>query len=143
MYANGIGVPQDYAEAARLCQLAADHGLAEVQFNPGSMYDKSTEVPQDHAEAARLFALAADQGDAKAQCNLGVMYANSRGVPQDDAEAVRLHQLAADQGKAQTQSNLWCCTWMAPGSRRTTPRQCGCTGSLPIKGSPRRSAASR
>ena len=35
MYANGEGVPQDYAEAVRWYRLAADQGLGEAQLNLG------------------------------------------------------------------------------------------------------------
>ena len=38
MYANGRGVPQDYAEAVKWYRLAADQGDAEAQHNLGVMY---------------------------------------------------------------------------------------------------------
>ena len=51
MYANGQGVPQDYAEAVKWFRLAADQGDATAQFNLGIMYAKGQGVPQDYAEA--------------------------------------------------------------------------------------------
>ena len=90
----------------------------------------------------RLYRLAADQGHALAQCNLGMMYHDGTGVPQDYTEAVRLFQLAADQGLAMAQSNLGVPHKNGTGSRRTTPRQCGCTGSPSTRGTPRRSPTS-
>ena len=87
MYANGEGVPEDDAEAARWYRLAADQGDADAQHNLGVMYYNGEGVPEDDAEAARWFRLAADQGDADAQHNLGVMYYDGEGVLQDNVTA--------------------------------------------------------
>ena len=106
MYAEGKGVPQDYAEALKWFRKAADLGDALAQHNLGWAYDSGTGVPQNYAEAAKWYRLAANQGDATSQTNLGVLYAKGKGVPQDYAEAVNLYRLAADQGVAQAQSNL-------------------------------------
>jgi TPR repeat protein len=38
MYANGWGVPRDYAEALRWYRKAADQGDANAQGNLGTMY---------------------------------------------------------------------------------------------------------
>ena len=40
MYANGQGVPQDYAEAVKWYRLAADQGDADAQSYLGVMYAK-------------------------------------------------------------------------------------------------------
>jgi TPR repeat protein len=106
MYYNGIGVPQDAAEAARLYRLAGDQDHSEAQFALGQMYDQGKGVPQDRVEAARWYRLAADKGLAKAQHNLGVMYQNGEGVPEDKAEAIRLYRLAADQGNGRAHAQL-------------------------------------
>ena len=133
MYANGEGVPEDDAEAARWYRLAADQGHAYAQYNLGWMYANGEGVPEDDAEAVRWlrlaadqglaeavrwlrlaadqglaeaagwYRLAADQGDAAVQVLLGMMYANGEGVPEDDAEAARWYRLAADQGFAAAQ----------------------------------------
>ena len=58
-YANGRGVPQDYAEAVRWYRKAADQGLASAQNNLGLMYDNGQGVPQDYAEAVKWYNLAA------------------------------------------------------------------------------------
>jgi TPR repeat protein len=106
MYANGLGVPQDYAEAVKWFRKAADQGDAKAQPNLGFMYDNGRGVPQDYTEAAKWWGLAADQGEAKAQNDLGSMYAKGQGVPQSSAEAVKWYRLAADQGYAGAQFNL-------------------------------------
>ena len=86
MYANGQGVPQDYAEAIKWFVLAAERGDANAQYNLGLYYANGRGVPQDDAEAVKWFRKAAEQGDASAQYNLGLFYASGRGVAQDDAD---------------------------------------------------------
>jgi TPR repeat protein len=78
VYADGEGVPQDDAEAARWFRLAADQGHANAQTNLGIMYRYGVGVPQDRAEAVRWFRLAADQGLGEAQNNLGHVRHRSR-----------------------------------------------------------------
>ena len=65
MYANGQGVPQDYAEAVKWYRLAADQGDAYAQNNLGVMYDQGQGVPQDYVLAHMWFNLSAAQGDEK------------------------------------------------------------------------------
>ena len=48
MYADGHGVPQDYAEALKWYRLAAAQGDASAQFNLGVMHAKGQSVPQDY-----------------------------------------------------------------------------------------------
>ena len=77
MYAEGQGVPQDYAEAVGWFRKAAEQGDAGAQFNLGLMNKKGQGLPQDCAEAVRWFRKAAEQGDAGAQANLGLMHCDS------------------------------------------------------------------
>ena len=84
MYAQGQGVPQDYAEAIRWYRQAAEQGNAEAQFNLGLMYAQGQGVPQDHAEAVRWFRLAAEQGNTDARFNLRVMDAQGQEVQQEN-----------------------------------------------------------
>ena len=106
MYFEGLGVPQNDAEAARLYRMAAEQGIAEAQFNLGVLYSTGRGVPENDTEAARLYRMAAEQGIARAQFNLGVMYFEGLGVPQNDAEAARLYRMAAEQGDADVPFNL-------------------------------------
>ena len=66
MYANGQGVPQDYAAAVSWYRKAAEQGYAAAQFNLGVMYDKGQGVPQDYVQAHKWWNLAAANGDADA-----------------------------------------------------------------------------
>ena len=83
MYRRGLGVVQDYKEAAKWTRLAAEQGAAIAQYNLGTMYQEGLGVAQDYKEAAKWTRLAAEQGDADAQYNLGVMYYKGEGVAQD------------------------------------------------------------
>ncbi len=106
VYAEGKGVPQDYAQAAKWFHRAAEQGAAEAQFNLGLSYDKGQGVPQDHAEAMKWYRMAAEQGLADAQNNLGWMYRHGKGVPQDYAEAMKWFRMAAEQGDADAQYSM-------------------------------------
>ena len=55
MYANGWGVPQDYAAAVGLYRKAADQGNGFGQVNLGSMYANGHGVPKDYATALSWF----------------------------------------------------------------------------------------
>src|SRR5690242_4574215 len=62
MYAQGLGMPQDVAQAALWFRRAADQGHAAAQSNLGVLYALGRGVPQDDAEAAKWYRKAADQG---------------------------------------------------------------------------------
>jgi TPR repeat protein len=66
MYASGKGVTQDFAEARKRFQLAADHGEVKAQHNLGALYATGRGVPQSYAEAAKWYGLAAKRGDQAA-----------------------------------------------------------------------------
>jgi TPR repeat protein len=108
MYAEGRGVPHDYALAASWARKASDQGHADAQAKLGLLHSKGYDgLPRDETEAARLYKLSADQGNVAAQCNLGVLYVQGRGgLPKDDREAARLFKLAATQGNATAQGYL-------------------------------------
>ncbi len=59
MYANGLGVSQDYAEALQWYRKADEQGYAKAQNNLGLMYGKGQGVPQDDAQAHMWYNLAA------------------------------------------------------------------------------------
>ena len=83
MYDNGQGVGQDFKEAAKWYQKAADQGDADAQYNLGLMYDNGEGVKQNKKEAVNWYRKAAVQGLAGAQWWLGTMYRDGEGVVQD------------------------------------------------------------
>ena len=88
MYAQGRGVPQDYAKARQWFEKAAIQGHAEAQYNLGLLYAQGHSVPQDYVKARQWWEKAAAQGYARAQNNLGTLYTQGQGVPQDYGKAV-------------------------------------------------------
>jgi TPR repeat protein len=59
--------PKDFLKAFKYLKDAADHGIANAQFNLGVLYLDGTGVPQDTVEAMKWFKLAAAQGHPQAQ----------------------------------------------------------------------------
>ena len=106
MYANGEGVPKDYAEAVKWYRKAADQGHAEAQVNLGTMYTNGDGVEQDQKEAVNWYRKAADQGHAEAQFIMGVMYYKGRGVAKDNQEAYKWYLLAGAQGHDQAKEYI-------------------------------------
>jgi len=70
MYAEGKGVPKDYAEAVKWYMKAADQGNAFAQHNLGLMYKNGNGVAKDRDGARKWFQKAADQGNEDAKKEL-------------------------------------------------------------------------
>ena len=106
LYYVGVGVPQDYAEAARWYRKAADQGDANAKAGLASMYYYGKGVPQDYSQAVRWYRNAAEQNNTVGEFGLASMYYEAKGVPQDYSEAARWYRKAADKGNALAQLNL-------------------------------------
>jgi uncharacterized protein len=105
MYANGQGVPQDYAAAVSWYRKIADKGYAPAQNNLGVMYETGRGVLQDYVTAVKWYRKAADHNYVTAQSNLGHMYANGKGLPQDYVLAYMWLNLAAARGHKDAAQN--------------------------------------
>lgn len=119
MYDRGLGVSQDYKEAASWYRKAAEQGNAPAQFYLGQMYDIGKSVPQDYREAASWYRKSAEQGETLAQLYLGFLYDHGQGVPVDMVQAYKWYSLAAAAGNG-----------IAPQSKKTaearmTPKEIG------------------
>ena len=66
LYEEGMGVPRNYAEAAKWYRLSAEQHNALAQSNLAGMFD-GRGVPNDEAKALRLYCRAADSGEPIAQ----------------------------------------------------------------------------
>lgn len=106
MFAQGLGVAKDEAEAVLWFTRAAEQGEPNAQVNLGSAYLKGKGTAVDFEKAAFWFRRAAEQGFAAGQFNLGLCYAKGRGVAQNDGIAVEWYRKAAIQGSVQAQVNL-------------------------------------
>jgi TPR repeat protein len=94
MYAEGLGVPQDYARAAFWFGESASQEYSYGQFSLGYLYEHGWGVPKDHSNALKWYGLAADQGLAMAHNNIGLMYEEGHGVRRDYAQAHMRYSLA-------------------------------------------------
>lgn len=97
-YRGGLGVPQDYTEAAKWFQKAAEQGNAGAQGAIASLYALGKGVPQDDTASANWFRKSADQNNARAQFYLGLLYVMGRGVQRDYVTAHVWLNLSAVQG---------------------------------------------
>jgi localization factor PodJL len=97
---------QDFAEAARWFERAANRGLAPAQFRLGGLYEKGIGVKKDVTAARRLYLAAAENGNAKAMHNLAVLHAEGVDGKPDYRTAGQWFRKAADRGVADSQYNL-------------------------------------
>ncbi len=105
-FETGTGAKQDYGEAVKWYQKAADQGDAAAQNNLGAMYLRGMGVAQSDVDALRWYLRAAVEGYPAAQTNVGFLNAAGRGTHQNDEDAVRWCRKAAEKGYAPAQSNL-------------------------------------
>ena len=108
MHANGLGVPQNYAEALKWFWLAADAELPDAQYFLGVMYEEGRgDVPQNYAEAMKLYRLVIDNAEfPEAEYRLGVMYEEGVGVPQNYAEAKKYYRRAVSMRSTDAEYRL-------------------------------------
>ncbi len=69
MYDNGLGVPEDRAEAARWYLRAARQGDQTAMFNLGVMYEDGVGVGKDPVQAYVYYSLCVEQGPPYAARN--------------------------------------------------------------------------
>ena len=73
LYANGRGMPQDYATARGWYEKAAVQGHAWAQAQLGQLYANGRGVSQDYATARGWYEKSAAQGNAWAQAQLALL----------------------------------------------------------------------
>ncbi len=105
-YAEGKGIPRDFAQAATWYQRAAAQGLAPAQYRLGALYERGLGVGADPARARVWYSRAADLGNLRAMHNLAVLSAGRPGVRPDYHTAIQWFTEAADRGLADSQYNL-------------------------------------
>jgi TPR repeat protein len=103
-FANGEGVPVDYAQAAEWYLKAATQGHCVAQFDLGLMYGQGQGVVRDDAKALLWLHNSADRGHAGAQYHVGVrQHRAGRSGRQGESSECRIEafkwlQLAVAQG---------------------------------------------
>jgi TPR repeat protein len=106
-YAQGAGVAQNWFEACRWYELAAQQGDAKAQCALAVCYADGKGVKQDMAHAFIWFEKAAAQSVPQAQWNLGELYATGLpGVEADPKKATLLCKRAANAGFAPASATL-------------------------------------
>ena len=98
MYANGVGVKRNFAQALAWVRRAAERGLPAAQYLLGTRYATGASVDQDDEEAFRWFTKAAEQGHPRAFFQLGLLQGSAHATL---AEAH--HRRAAELGVAESQ----------------------------------------
>ena len=106
LYNNGLGVKQDYSEAATWYQVAAQHGNVKAQIYLGQLYQQGKGVPQNYPIALAWYSRAANAGDSEAQTDIGYLYEQGLGVTQDYAKALDWYRKAAAQGNADAERSI-------------------------------------
>ncbi len=91
-------LPEDLPEALAACQLAAQTGDPEAEFELGEFYYDGKRAPRDLAQALNWFEQASLQGHAQAQYRLGVMFFRGEGVPANNVQAYIVLKMAAVNG---------------------------------------------
>jgi len=76
LYAAGLSVEQDYAEAKKWFEKAAAQGYAPAQYRLGTLYEGGLGVSKSLEKAKGWFEKAAQSGDAEAQGRLGYLLAS-------------------------------------------------------------------
>ena len=131
MYYAGNGVKQNYDEAIKWFQKAAEQGDEKARktvkfltfINNPKYIELKAEAEKGNAEAQYKFALlhgqnfyldeevkwykkAAEQGHIRAQEKMGYEYESGLNVQQDNAEAVKWYKMAAEQGSETARAKL-------------------------------------
>lgn len=106
LYAQGLGVDTDQAEAVRWYRRSAHEGYANAQFNLGSAYYNGEGTEVNIAQAVSWWERAADQDHPEAAYNLATLYRRGNGVPQDDQRAAALFRKAASLGDPRARQAL-------------------------------------
>lgn len=104
-YAEGRGVTQNFSEAAKWYQHAAQAQIVPAMFRLGTLYEKGLGLKKDLDAAGRQYRQAAERGNAKAMHNLAVLEADGGGKP-DYKGASSWFRKAAERGIADSQFNL-------------------------------------
>ena len=106
IYAEGLGVAQDFGKAADAYAKAADLGDPNAQFSLALMVAEGLGVKRDLRIAANLFEKSAESGNPAAQYNLALIYLAGKGRSTDEAKAAEWMQKAAAAGNPQAQYDL-------------------------------------
>ncbi len=98
MLLRGDGMSQNYGEAIKWFERAAEQNHAGAELNLGLLYKNGRGVLQDFNTAGQWFARAARRGHPEAEYQLGTLYKVGEGVEHDMKQAYAWYNLSAAQG---------------------------------------------
>jgi TPR repeat protein len=101
MYANGIGVAQDFKQAIHWIRLSAERGHVPAQYLLGTRYLSGVAIEKNEHQAFVWFLRAASQGHAKAYFRLGKLHSLSH-----PEAAFFCYQRGAELGSSEAQLAL-------------------------------------
>lgn len=96
----------EYQRAAYWYQQAAQAGIANAQYNMGTLYFNGEGVPKDYAKAHEWFEKAAQRDNKYAEFQLGITYYTGQGVQKDPTQEIYWYEKAARQGLPAAAYNL-------------------------------------
>ena len=106
MYAQGEGLPCDYAEAEKWLRNAAEQDDPRAQYNLGVLYLNGNGALKNDSLAVEWLKKSAEQGHVEAQKSLGSIYLRGNSVAKDEAEAAKWWRKAAEQGDPEAMFDL-------------------------------------
>lgn len=117
MYANGYGMPQDFAAAARWFKKAAEQGNPAPNFYLGLFYENGLGVARNYAEAAKWYAKAAGVPEPVGlQFDLAVKGGgNGPRSPEDSSQVINVFPPVPEQPQAGAAYNLGLMCWNGRG----------------------------
>jgi uncharacterized protein len=118
IYLNGIGVPNDPAQARQWLDKAVALNYPRAATLIGVQYYRGRGIPQDYAEARRWYDRGAAMGDAQAINNIGWLIEHGLGTNADPADARRWYERAAQAGIVGGMLNLARCYVQGIGGPR-------------------------
>ena len=96
MCREGLGAPQDYAEAAAWYRKAADQGEGKAQLRLGRMYANGQGAPQDYVLAHMWFNLAASRASDAALRDFAVKNCAEIAAKMTPAQIAEAQKMARD-----------------------------------------------
>ena len=95
-YTGDHGFEQDFSEAVRYYQMAAEHGSRQAQENLGYCYYYGRDMEKDYEKAFHYYALGAFDGRLISLYKIGDMYLNGYYVKKNEKEAFVIYMRCLD-----------------------------------------------
>lgn len=106
IHAEGLGVGQDFAKAARWYGEGVQLGDLESAFALGVLHAQGNGVAKNFDEAARLFEMAALKGHPQANYNLALLFLKGQGKTENPVRAYRHMLFAAERSVPEAQYDV-------------------------------------